>query len=794
MIRTKIPIRWADRSFKVAILSPDEQGCYKSGDALEGKSRRRRARWPDRFMRTVRFKLISATSSALALLCLMSFAARAADYVLVTDVSGSMISPVAAKGGRSRLAIIQDALRNYLAALPKDSRVKMIAFNDRFDERETILHTETERHALIQWLDGFEAEVRLNRGTRLYEAFRRGLTVAREYAKQNPNQFVEVRVLTDGEDDSRVPAERAIPEILREFPEVDARTITANLVLCGDWSSSLIVRLEQKLHPLGLDVTDASDLGQPILPPVIVQSPDPVEVGQEALFADNSPTPFSRYEWLLDGRQITGGKSLRQRFDQVASRRLTIIGIADGGRRLRAEKLVQVLPHDLGVSFAFLPAVPEPGEEVHFFGRSNGKPVRWEWSQNGRVCGQAQDVKITFPSAGTFEVGVLVADETGATARATNRVEVVAGRFGVQIRAPAHANANDEVQFASEIIGRPVSCRWEFDDGEASEDRNPVHRFALTQLHASNKVFNVRLKVAGTGARMADATHAITVVAPPQEPSPQAGFRLVGTAWKAGETIQVLDDSQGAISTQLYDFNGEGTSTNKNPTFLFTKAGPKEIRQRISGVGGQAWATNKIIIQPRYQAPVITAASATPQRGRAPLRVTLSAQVAGDYRTMRWVNGNIVVATNREAVLEFNEAQNIRLKFELLPADPSHAPVSREFSVSISKPIPVWAKVGFPCAMLAILVGVVFWRHQPRPLVGELQWECRGKSGRQKLTGRSFDLQQLEITDWKPKQNYVLRNSGYTKLIVDGTEEKSLRHKTRFSFEGADFVFLNEAL
>jgi len=36
-----------------------------------------------------------------------------------------------------------------------------------------------------------------------------------------------VRVLTDGEDDSRVPAERAIPEMLRDFPEVDARTIKA---------------------------------------------------------------------------------------------------------------------------------------------------------------------------------------------------------------------------------------------------------------------------------------------------------------------------------------------------------------------------------------------------------------------------------------------------------------------------------------------------------------------------------------------------------------------------------------
>ena len=101
---------------------------------------------------------------------------RGADYVLATDVSGSMISPVSAKGGKSRVAIVQEALRKYLTALPKGSRVTMIAFNDRFDERETVLHTDADRRALTQWIGGFDAEVKLNRGTRLYQALRRALT------------------------------------------------------------------------------------------------------------------------------------------------------------------------------------------------------------------------------------------------------------------------------------------------------------------------------------------------------------------------------------------------------------------------------------------------------------------------------------------------------------------------------------------------------------------------------------------------------------------------------------------
>jgi len=34
------------------------------------------------------------------------------------------------------------------------------------------------------------------------------------------------------------------------------------------------------------------------------------------LFADNSSTPFSNYEWQLDGREAGHGKSLKQRFER----------------------------------------------------------------------------------------------------------------------------------------------------------------------------------------------------------------------------------------------------------------------------------------------------------------------------------------------------------------------------------------------------------------------------------------------------------------------------------------------
>ncbi|RJP49279.1 MAG: VWA domain-containing protein, partial [Anaerolineaceae bacterium] len=140
MITTNIPVRWTETAFSVVVLPHDKSSSYKSSDVVESNSKHVCAALRDLFMNTVQCNLTTATSILLFVLLLATVSVRGADYVLATDVSGSMNSPVSSKGGKSRVAIVQDALRNYLAALPHGSRVTMIAFNDRFDERETILN------------------------------------------------------------------------------------------------------------------------------------------------------------------------------------------------------------------------------------------------------------------------------------------------------------------------------------------------------------------------------------------------------------------------------------------------------------------------------------------------------------------------------------------------------------------------------------------------------------------------------------------------------------------------------
>jgi len=69
----------------------------------------------------------------------------------------------------------------------------------------------------------------------------------------------------DGEDALPCACGARIQKCCADFPEVDARR--SRQLVCAEIGFQHDYRLERKLRPLGVDVTDASDLSQPICHP-----------------------------------------------------------------------------------------------------------------------------------------------------------------------------------------------------------------------------------------------------------------------------------------------------------------------------------------------------------------------------------------------------------------------------------------------------------------------------------------------------------------------------------------------
>lgn len=793
MTATKIPVRWETKQFEVAIASRDEAKaecedvrCLRGTESpspVEPLAATRNTCQLATFLAAVLFgSLLLGRMQSL----------YAADFVITADLSGSMATPVKGKGGRTRIAVVQEALGDYVNALPRESRLKVITFNDGLAEREIVLRSDTDRAELIRWIGTFGQDVRLNRGTRLYDAIRRTLTEARDYAKENPHQYVEVRVLTDGEDSSGVPADRAIPEILREFPEVDGQSIRMNLVLAGDWSSAMIVRLEEKLRPLGVDVNDAGDFSQPLLPPVIVQAPDPVQVGREALFADNSKTSFVGYEWALNGNPVGTEKSLKATFHSAGSQTVELVGITSRGQRLRTRKVVTVVLPKMTAEIAFFPATPRVGDKVQFLARVSGDATQFTWFVDGTLRSQDKDFSARFDVATTYDVRLSAKNDAGVSVEATQRVTIIARGMRVAFNAPSETVDGEVVQFANETTGEGLTFLWNLGDGHTSTNRNPTHAFTLKA--ESPETFEVKVSATDeTGMTLESPARHVRVVPRKRELPPVAGFRVEGSVSKVGIPVPFVDESNGLVSDYLYEFDREGTSTSKNPSFSFKVPGQKVIRQRVRGPGGNSWATNRITITPRFQTPAVTAASVSPAKGRAPLRIKCDAQVAGDYAELQWRIGTNMLSTNISFATILHAPVQAEIRLVVFPKELGAATVEKVFPVSIKAPTPMWM-VWTPVALLAAVAGwLVVRKLRPAPLLGELAWQYAGRTGKMKLAGSILKLAELQIPGWQPSCAYLLRNKNGHRVFSENGVEMELSHKKTFRLEGVTFTYLNEA-
>ena len=137
------------------------------------------------------------------------------------------------------------------------------------------------------------------------------------------------------------------------------------------------------------------------------------------------------------------------------------------------------------------------------------------------------------------------------------------------------------VQFTDQSTGSPFSWNWDLGNGQLSTVRNPVGSYNQPGT------YTVRLIVRNSaGIDEEIKTNYITV-----SPSPQAAFSANLTTSCAPATIQFTDQSTtppgaGTITSWLWNFGDGNTSTQQNPSHIFTATGFYTISLRITSTSG----------------------------------------------------------------------------------------------------------------------------------------------------------------------------------------------------------------
>lgn len=645
-------------------------------------------------------KLLIAVMTAF----LMITPCRAADFVIVVDVSGSMITPVSKRDDRIRIAVVQKALQQYLPALPAGSRVDLIAFSTGIvSEKEFVLKDKTDLENALEWVNGLPRGIRKDNQTYLWTTLRHALKNASRYTGEGPDQTVTVRVLTDGEDNENVTT---LDNVLKEFlPVLDGEKIRSNLVLLGD------LELTTKLSlPDGAFEATKNPNWEEIFPPIVLLSPSTPKVGEDVkVFENNTRSIYRDYEWTVDGKLVGREKVLTWRFTEP--RHYRVVLKVTGLQGTKTSSSIQVKVNDrekLIVDFSSSVSDPEPLQEFKVMGRwNNGRAEKFAWYVNGRQIATTQDASLRFDKEGKYEVKLVVWNALGDSGSKTCLFQVRENDLTANIIGPTEAASGRAVQFASEINGPCSSIEWSFDDGRISTNRNPQHIFEFKD--GEYKDFNVcLLAVSLFGRSVESVPHTVRIWAEKKFAPPRAAFRIVGNKIKAGDIVQVIDESTGLVESYHWELDGKPSGDLKNSSLHIKEPGQYKLSLTVRGPGGESSVSNSLFVSPRFVQPIATC-EASKLEGASPLVVQFKARIKGDYSSLLWVFSDGSSSTNLTPQHAFNGATNYVVTLTIHPIDSAHLNVVKTLAIHVVRPWPIWAKAGLTAIPFLILGAVVAW-------------------------------------------------------------------------------------
>lgn len=720
---------------------------------------------------------VSTAVRLIALLVLISvLEAKAGDYVLVVDTSGSMNEKISAKDNRVRIAVVQNALREYLPALPWPSRVYLIAFNTGVvSEKEIVLTDQKSVADALAWVTDLDKATKKNGQTHLWTTLRRALQIASDYSRQNSGQPVIVRALTDGQDNE---GKTTLERVVSEFPLVDGEHIRGNLVLLGD------LEFKTKLGlPEGAFETTKNVHWSDIFPPVVLCFPAQPKTGDEVRLVENTRSIYAGYEWLIDNTSVGNDKVLSWRFPEARVYRVTLkVKGLDGGINSSAV-LVRVKEQDAFTVELLNPqTTAQPGEQVRLVARSSPPAIRFDWYVDSALVGTNQDLVWRPNKEGDAEIKVVARSADGRDSTSTCTIAVKEAPLTARIKAPKQAIAGQPVQFAGEISGPAARVEWRFGDGTTSTDKDPIHNFAAE--NQTNKDFQVFLRVTSSAGRAVEAgPHLIRVQAPTTVKPPRAAFRIIEQNVRVGDKLHLADESEGYLESWRWETTGEGGSSDRSPVIQLTTAGSKVIRLKVNGPGGADETSKQINVRPRYE-PVSLKVAASKNSGIGPLTVQFTNHSTGDIKGVLWEFGDGYSSTNWNPQHEFVASSNYTVVATAFPADPAQTPVQDRIVVKVAKPWPKWAKAMALAAALCGLTGTgafLIRRRQREKLRLPVHYWPQDAA-----VCRRIDLTRAnEVRDLKPDVSLRLTRVGKSQSLIPEETLKPARHHQSGNFFSA---------
>jgi PKD repeat protein len=273
---------------------------------------------------------------------------------------------------------------------------------------------------------------------------------------------------------------------------------------------------------------------------------------------------------------------------------LTVRGPAGSHQRLLSNIIKVDPPVAPLAAFQGTPLFGMAPLDVQFSNTSVGLVRTASWDFGDGATSTELNPRHVYAAAGRYTVTFTAANETGSSTQ--TRVDYV---VATDVPPPVADFTADtlagisplDVLFHDASTGDATAWQWNFGDGAASAERNPLHTYLLPGTFAAT------LTTTGPGGSDSETKPGLISVALP--PAPVAGF-----TWSVADGIEPLDvvftdQSTGVVTSRQWTFGDGATSTSTNPLHTYLAPGVYTVSLTVNGPGGLSELTLPDLISVR---------------------------------------------------------------------------------------------------------------------------------------------------------------------------------------------------
>ncbi len=277
----------------------------------------------------------------------------------------------------------------------------------------------------------------------------------------------------------------------------------------------------------------------------------------------NTSTDATSYSWNFGNGNTDVASNPSYTFDEVGTYTVVLTATNECGSNAHAETIsVGGAPSPAFSSDITTGCTPL---NVQFTDMSTGNPMAWAWTFSGpaTLSSNDQNPNVTFTVPGTYDVSLTASNAIGSNTITQNGFITVGELPSAGFTSSISGNT---ISFTNSTLGADTYS-WDFGDGNTDTGANPNHSYA------NAGTYTVVLTVTNScGTDTATETVTIGNV-------PSAAFTSSGMEGCAPYSVSFTDMSTNNPTSWAWTVDGAGdfSSTDQNPTFVFTEAGTYNI-------------------------------------------------------------------------------------------------------------------------------------------------------------------------------------------------------------------------